>query len=194
MSENIPCGHRGPGFRLGGDLQEPTAAPGRDFIPPGVRSEERGLLTVMRQPSAHSQIITPPPVSTQENLLVSLEGLGWQLESFPCSQRHDLAQTPDPPSQGSRHRGGGALAELTGIGEQLLIPRSLICGDTWVWSLETSQPLPLRLPGKRGDLPEQRNQLLQLLHFRGTGVPWGSPLPCQSLQVELPQVLALWGG
>ena len=171
-------------------MQEPKLLQGGTLF-----LKESGVRTgasVSGQTSAHSQIITPPPVSTQENLLVSLEGLGWQLESFPCSQRHDLAQTPDPPSQGSRHRGGGALAELTGIGEQLLIPRSLICGDTWVWSLETAPPQ--RHPGKGGELPEQRNQLLQLLHLRGTGVPWGSLLPRQSLQVELPQVLALRGG
>ena len=88
----------------------PTAAPGWDFIPPGVRSEDRGLLSVRSQTSAHSQIITPSSISTQENLLVSLEGLGWHLESFPFSRRPDLAQTPDPPSQGSHHRGGGAPA------------------------------------------------------------------------------------
>ena len=88
----------------------PTAAPEWDFIPPGVRSEDRGLLSVRSQTSAHSQIITPSSISTQENLLVSLEGLGWQLESFPFSRKPDVAQTPDPPSQGSHHRGGGAPA------------------------------------------------------------------------------------
>ena len=86
----------------------PTAAPGWDFIPPGVRSEDRGLLTVRSQTSAHSQIVTPDPVSTRENLIVSLEGLSWQLESFSFSLRADLAQTSDPPSQGSDHRGGGS--------------------------------------------------------------------------------------
>ena len=86
----------------------PTAAPGRDFIHPGVRSEDRGLLSVRSQTSAHSQIFTPPPVSTQENLIVSLEGLSWQLEAFSFSLRADLAQTSDPPSQGSAHRGGGS--------------------------------------------------------------------------------------
>ena len=86
----------------------PSAAPGWDFIPPGVRSEDRDLLTVRSQTSAHSQIITPSSISTQENLLVSLEGLGWQLESFPFSRKPDVAQTPDPPSQGSHHRGGGS--------------------------------------------------------------------------------------
>ena len=146
MSENIPCGHRGPGFKLGGDLQEPKLFQGGTLFL--MESVLRTGASVSGQTSAHSQIITPPPVSTQENLVVSLEGLGWQLESFPFSQRAELAQTPDPPSQGSRHRGGGALAELTGIGEQLLIPRPLICGDTCVWSPETFQPLPLRLPGK----------------------------------------------
>ena len=156
-------------------MQEPKLLQGGTLF-----LKESGVRTgasVSGQTSAHSQIITPPPVSTQENLLVSLEGLGWQLESFPCSQRHDLAQTPDPPSQGSRHRGGGALAELTGIGEQLLIPRSLICGDTWVWSLETSQPLPLRLPGKRGELPEQRNPASAVAPSQGDWGPMGVSPP-----------------
>ena len=85
----------------------PTAAPGRDFIHPGVRSEDRGLLTVRSQTSAHSQIFTPPPVSTQENLVVSLEGLNWQLESFSFSLRATWL-TSNPPSQGSAHRGGGS--------------------------------------------------------------------------------------
>ena len=80
---------------------------------------ESGVRTgasVSGQTSAHSQIITPPPSSTQENLVVSLEALGWQLESFPCSQRDELAQTPHPPSQGSRHGEGGAPAELRNWG------------------------------------------------------------------------------
>ena len=72
---------QGPWHHSRGDLQGPTAPPGWDVIPPGVRSEDRGLLTVTSQTSAHSQVITPPPISSQENLLVSLEGLGWQLES-----------------------------------------------------------------------------------------------------------------
>ena len=107
---------QGPWHHSRGDLQKPTAPPGWDVIPSRVRSKNRDLLTVTSQTSAHSQIITPPPVSTQENLLVSLEGLGWQLESFPCSQRHDLAQTPDPPSQGSHQGEGGAPAELRNWG------------------------------------------------------------------------------
>ena len=166
---------QGPWLQTGRRLARAQAAPGRDFIPHGVRCEDRGLCVrsdLCSFPDNH----TPSRLHSGESSSLP-GGPGWQLESFPCSQRHDLAQTPDPPSQGSRHRGGGALAELTGIGEQLLIPRSLICGDTWVWSLETSQHLPLRLPGKGGELPEQRNQLLQLLRLRGTGVPWGSPLP-----------------
>ena len=86
----------------------PTAAPGWDFIPPGVRSEDRGLLTVRSQTSAHSQIVTPDPVSTRENLIVSLEGLSWQLESFSFSLRADLAQTSDFPSHQESPWGGGS--------------------------------------------------------------------------------------
>ena len=120
----------------------PTAAPGRDFIHPGVRSEDRGLLTVRSQTSAHSQIFTPPPVSTQENLIVSLEGLSWQLESFSFSLRADLADFQSSIPRECPQGRGKPQRELAGIGEQLLIPRSMICGDTWVWSLETFQPLP----------------------------------------------------
>lgn len=100
------------------------------------------------QTSAHSQTITPPPSSTQENLVVSWRPWAGSLSPSPAL-RDELAQTPHPPSQGSRH--GRAPAELRNWG-QLLIPRPLICGDTWVWSLETSQPLPLRHPGKGGEL------------------------------------------
>lgn len=88
----------------------PTAAPGWDVIPPGVSREDRGLLTVMSQSSAHSQIVTPAPVSTWESLVVSLEGQSQQSESFPFSWRPDLAQTPNPPSQGSPPGDGGAPA------------------------------------------------------------------------------------
>ena len=107
---------QGPWHHSRGDLQEPTAPPGWDVIPSTVRSKNRDLLTVTSQTSAHSQIITPPPVSTQENLVVPLGGLGWQLESFPCSRRAQLAQTPDPPSQGSHQGEGGAPAELRNWG------------------------------------------------------------------------------
>ena len=86
----------------------PTAAPGWDFIPPGVSRENRGLLTVRSQTSAHSQIVTPAPVSTRENLVVSLEGQSQQSESFPFSWRPDLAQTPNPPFQGIHPGEGGA--------------------------------------------------------------------------------------
>ena len=107
---------QGPWHHSRGDLQGPTAAPGRDVIPPGVRSEDRGLLTLTSQTSAHSQIITPPPVSTQENLLVSLEGLGWQLESFPFLRDLSWLRLPILHPKGVATGEAGAPAELRNWG------------------------------------------------------------------------------
>ena len=63
-------------------MQEPKLLQGGTLFL--MESGVRTGASVSGQTSAHSQIITPPPVSTQENLLVSLEGLGGSLSPSPA--------------------------------------------------------------------------------------------------------------
>ena len=95
---------------------------------------------------------------------------------------------------------GEPQRELTRIWVQLLIPRPLICGDTWVWSLKTSKPP--QASGGSWELPEQGGRgepsFCSCSISEGLGSHGGLSSPDRGACVtESPggaaQVLALWG-
>lgn len=126
--------YRGPGIRREETCKCPQLLQGGTLFLLESARRDRGLLTVMSQSSAHSQIVTPAPISTWESLVVSLEVRASSLSPSPSHKDLTWLRLPILHPKGVP-LGMEAQRELTRIWVQLLIPRPLICGDTWVWSL-----------------------------------------------------------